>query len=120
MQMSADPHVHVARSPWWFKLLGRMLEPWVRIKRDPAEPAALLRSGAAVCYAIERDGTSDALILERACREAGLPSPMQLLDLPGRRRRPGRSSSCIGLGRPASRQARSRISASDVPSRSMA
>ncbi|QWT19240.1 glycerol-3-phosphate 1-O-acyltransferase PlsB [Bacillus sp. NP157] len=85
--MSADPHVHVARSPWWFKLLGRVLEPWVRIKREPAEPATLLKSGAAVCYAIERNGTSDALILERACREAGLPSPMQLLDLPGRRRR---------------------------------
>lgn len=85
--MSADPHTHVARSPWWFKLLGRLLEPWVRIKRDPAEPATLLQSGAAVCYAIERDGTSDALILERACREAGLPSPMQLLDLPARRRR---------------------------------
>jgi glycerol-3-phosphate O-acyltransferase len=85
--MSATPHVHVARSPWWFKLLGRFLEPWVRIKRDPAEPTTLLRSGAAVCYAIERDGTSDALILERACREAGLPSPMQLLELPGRRRR---------------------------------
>jgi glycerol-3-phosphate O-acyltransferase len=87
MQMSADPHVHVARSPWWFKLLGRMLEPWVRIKREPAEPAALLGSGAAVCYALERDGTSDALILVRAGREAGLPSPQQLLDLPGRRRR---------------------------------
>ncbi|NID16229.1 glycerol-3-phosphate 1-O-acyltransferase PlsB [Luteibacter yeojuensis] len=85
--MSADPHVHVTRSPWWFKLLGRMLEPWVRIKRDPAEPAGLLNSGVPVCYAIERDGTSDALILERACREAGLPSPMQLLDLAGRRRR---------------------------------
>lgn len=87
LPMSADPHVRVARSPWWFKLLGRLLEPWVRIKREPAEPASLLKSGAAVCYAIERDGTSDALILERACREAGLPSPMQLLDLPGRRRR---------------------------------
>ncbi|UPG86089.1 glycerol-3-phosphate 1-O-acyltransferase PlsB [Luteibacter aegosomatis] len=85
--MSADPHVHVARSPWWFKLLGRLLEPWVKIKREPAEPAGLLHGGAAVCYAIERDGTSDALILERACREAGLPSPMQLLELPGRRRR---------------------------------
>jgi len=85
--MSADPHVQVARSPWWFKLLGRLLEPWVKIKREPAEPAALLQSGVAVCYAIERDGTSDALILERACREAGLPSPMQLLQLPGRRRR---------------------------------
>ncbi|KAF1007710.1 MAG: Glycerol-3-phosphate acyltransferase [Luteibacter sp.] len=85
--MSADPHVQVARSPWWFKLLGRLLEPWVKIKREPAEPAALLQGGAAVCYAIERDGTSDALILERACREAGLPSPMQLLHLSGRRRR---------------------------------
>ncbi|HEY8683355.1 MAG TPA: glycerol-3-phosphate 1-O-acyltransferase PlsB, partial [Rhodanobacter sp.] len=32
-----------------------------------------------VCYVIERDGFSDALILQRACSEAGLPSPMQAL-----------------------------------------
>jgi len=73
------------RVPWWFNLGSRLLEPWVRLRRDPAEPATLLKSGAPVCYVIERDGLSDALILERACREAGLPSPLQ--PLPGTRRR---------------------------------
>jgi glycerol-3-phosphate O-acyltransferase len=74
-----------SRAPWWFNLAGQLLEPWVRLRRDPAEPAALLQAGAPVCYVIERDGFSDALILERACREAGLPSPMQ--PLAGTRRR---------------------------------
>lgn len=73
------------RAPWWFNFAGQLLQPWVRIRRDPAEPAALLRPGVPVCYVIERDGFSDALILQRACREAGLPSPMQAL--PGTRRR---------------------------------
>ena len=74
------------RAPWWFNLAGQLLQPWVRIRRDPAEPAALLRAGVAVCYVIERDGFSDALILQRACREAGLPSPMQALAGTRRRR----------------------------------
>ncbi len=68
-----------SRAPWWFTLAGQLLEPWLRLRRDPAEPATLLQTGAPVCYVIERDGFSDALILERACREAGLPSPMQPL-----------------------------------------
>ena len=68
-----------SRAPWWFGLASQLLEPWVRIRRDPAEPASLLKAGAPVCYVIERDGFSDALILERACREAGLPPPMQPL-----------------------------------------
>ncbi|HEY2623250.1 MAG TPA: glycerol-3-phosphate 1-O-acyltransferase PlsB [Dyella sp.] len=75
-----------SRAPWWFNLAGQLLEPWVRIRRDPAEPAALLKAGAPICYVIERDGFSDGLILERACREAGLPSPMQPLSGTRRRR----------------------------------
>jgi glycerol-3-phosphate O-acyltransferase len=81
--MTAD--LSPRRAPWWFSLVSQLLEPWVRIRRDPAEPASLLRSGAEVCYVIERDGLSDLLILDRACREAGLPSPMQ--PLAGTRRR---------------------------------
>ncbi|EIL99796.1 glycerol-3-phosphate 1-O-acyltransferase PlsB [Rhodanobacter denitrificans] len=73
------------RAPWWFNLAGQLLQPWVRIRRDPAEPAALLQAGVPVCYVIERDGFSDALILQRACREAGLPNPMR--PLAGTRRR---------------------------------
>ncbi len=74
------------RAPWWFNLAGQLLQPWVRIRRDPAEPATLLQPGVPVCYVIERDGFSDALILQRACREAGLPSPMQTLAGTRRRR----------------------------------
>ena len=73
------------RAPWWFNLAGQLLQPWVRIRRDPAEPTSLLQAGVPVCYVIERDGFSDALILQRACREAGLPNPMQ--PLTGTRRR---------------------------------
>ncbi len=74
------------RAPWWFDLAGPLLQPWVKIRRDPAEPAALLGGDAPVCYVIERDGFSDALILQRACREAGLPSPLQALAGTRRRR----------------------------------
>jgi glycerol-3-phosphate O-acyltransferase len=77
--MTTAETAYRSRAPWWFNLAGHLLEPWVRIRRDPAEPAALLKSDAPVCYVIERDGFSDALILDRACREAGLPSPMQPL-----------------------------------------
>ncbi|WP_426701811.1 glycerol-3-phosphate 1-O-acyltransferase PlsB [Rhodanobacter sp. Col0626] len=73
------------RAPWWFNLAGQLLQPWVRIRRDPAEPATLLQAGVPVCYVIERDGFSDSLILQRACREAGLPNPM--LPLSGTRRK---------------------------------
>ena len=74
------------RAPWWFNLAGQLLQPWVRIRRDPAEPAALLQTDAPICYVIERDSLSDALILQRACVEAGLPSPMQALAGTRRRR----------------------------------
>ncbi|WP_184508821.1 glycerol-3-phosphate 1-O-acyltransferase PlsB [Rhodanobacter sp. ANJX3] len=77
--MSSADHPARQRAPWWFHLAGQLLQPWVRIRRDPAEPAALLQAGAPVCYVIERDSLSDALILQRACLEAGLPNPMQSL-----------------------------------------
>lgn len=85
MMTTAEP-TYRSRAPWWFNLAGHLLEPWVRIRRDPAEPATLLQGDAPVCYVIERDGFSDALILDRACREAGLPSPMQPLPHTRRRR----------------------------------
>ena len=73
--------------------MSLLLDPWIRIRRDPAEPTTLLKPGVPVCYVIERDGASDALILDRACREAGLPSPMQSLSGTRRRR------SMFALGR---------------------
>ncbi|MEW5304338.1 MAG: hypothetical protein WDW36_006955 [Sanguina aurantia] len=74
------------RAPWWFKLAGQLLQPWVRIRREPAEPAGLLQAGTPVCYVIERDSLTDSLILQRACLEAGLPSPMRALAGTRRRR----------------------------------
>ncbi|GAB3372676.1 glycerol-3-phosphate 1-O-acyltransferase PlsB [Lysobacter rhizosphaerae] len=81
---AADPRPHPApRRPLWAKLLGSLLEPWVELKVEPANPlehvAAL--DGRPVCYVLEDYGLSNALILERACREAGLPTPLQ--PLPG-------------------------------------
>ncbi|WP_147652967.1 glycerol-3-phosphate 1-O-acyltransferase PlsB [Vulcaniibacterium gelatinicum] len=64
------------RRPLWARLLGRLLDPWIRLELEPAEPARLT-DGRPVCYVLEDYGLSNALILERACREAGLPSPLQ-------------------------------------------
>lgn len=72
------------RRPWWAKLLGRVMAPWVQLTIEPRNPAAEIPeewSGRPVCYVLEDYGLSNALILERACREAGLPSPLQ--PLPG-------------------------------------
>lgn len=64
------------RRPLWARLLGRLLDPWIRLELEPAEPARLA-DHRPVCYVLEDYGLSNALILERACREAGLPSPLQ-------------------------------------------
>ncbi|WP_396617605.1 glycerol-3-phosphate 1-O-acyltransferase PlsB [Lysobacter soli] len=72
------------RRPWWATLLGRIMAPWVQVTVEPRNPAAEIPeewSGRPVCYVLEDYGLSNALILERACREAGLPSPLQ--PLPG-------------------------------------
>jgi len=81
------PENPAPRAPWTRVLLGRLLAPWVRIKRDPAEPMSLLAANADVVYVIERAGLSDSLILERACREAGMPDPLKPMPGGGKRRR---------------------------------
>ena len=80
-ESSKLPSRHVPPS-WLFRLLGRLIEPWLAIRREP--PGAgdeLVLPELPVCYAIERYGLSNVLILEQACREAGLPSP--LVAMPG-------------------------------------
>ena len=67
---------------WLFRLLGRIIAPWLAIRREPPGPGAdLVLPDLPVCYAIERYGLSNVLILEQTCREAGLPSP--LVPMPG-------------------------------------
>ena len=72
-----------ARRPWWVRLLGQLMAPWVSLTIEPDTPAAHTPdwNGGPVCYVLEDYGLSNALILERACRETGLPSPLQ--PLPG-------------------------------------
>ncbi len=82
--LSRETLVHAG---WWRALWGTLLGPWIKIKRDPAEPVALLAPDTPVIYVIERNGFSDSLILERACREAGLPSPLAWMPGMAKRRR---------------------------------
>lgn len=80
------PPVRQGRRPLWARLLGRLIEPWLGLKiepeqlqHDPAQP---------VVYVLEDYGLSNALILDKACRDAGLPSPLVPLagDPTGRKR----------------------------------
>ncbi len=78
-----------AQAPGWLKMLGALLKPWLRIQRTPDDARALLPDDPRpTVYVIERYGLSDTLILEQACKEAGLPSPYAAADrLPIKRRR---------------------------------
>ncbi|HET7064107.1 MAG TPA: glycerol-3-phosphate 1-O-acyltransferase, partial [Rudaea sp.] len=64
-------------APLWLRALGFLIEPWIRIRREPAEPRSQYDLALPVCYVTERYGLSDTLILEQACREAGLPEPLR-------------------------------------------
>jgi glycerol-3-phosphate O-acyltransferase len=68
------------RRPWWARLMGRLLAPWIDIDIEPEAPAAAV-DARPLCYVLEDYGLSNALILDRACRQAGLPSPLR--PLPG-------------------------------------
>jgi glycerol-3-phosphate O-acyltransferase len=83
---ATDTH---ARVPFLFRALGRLIAPWLAIRREPATAdAPLVRPDVPVCYVIERYGLSNALILEQTTREAGLPSPLVAMpgDLAGHKR----------------------------------
>ncbi len=74
------------RPPLWARLIEKLLVPWIEIKREPSVPPFTL--DRPVCYVLEDYGLSNTLILDRACREAGLPSPLAMLpgDPLGRKR----------------------------------
>lgn len=72
----------VERAPWLWRVLGALTRPWLKIRTEPPEPAMLLKAKQApVVYLLERYGMSNAVILEEACREHGLPPP--LMPMPG-------------------------------------
>ncbi|HET7842895.1 MAG TPA: glycerol-3-phosphate 1-O-acyltransferase PlsB [Xanthomonadales bacterium] len=76
MTHTGAPPTGAARASWPHRLAARLLKPWLKIRSEPAQPATVLKGDAPVCYMLERYGLSNALILEEACREAGLPSPL--------------------------------------------
>lgn len=86
-----------AKRPLWARILGRLVDPWLKLDIEPNEPAQFQQfdDGRPVCYVLEDYGLSNALILERACREAGLPSPLQ--PIPGDPL--GRKRSYVALSR---------------------
>ncbi|WP_407908566.1 glycerol-3-phosphate 1-O-acyltransferase PlsB [Lysobacter claricitrinus] len=69
--------------PLWARVLERVMAPWVALKIEPTSPVEHVPdwNGRPVCYVLEDYGLSNALILDAACREVGLPSP--LTPLPG-------------------------------------
>ena len=71
-----------AKRPLWARLLSRLADPWLALSIEPATPGELLDTRP-ICYVLEDYGLSNALILDRACRDAGLPSPLLPLPVPG-------------------------------------
>jgi glycerol-3-phosphate O-acyltransferase len=67
------------KPPLWLRIVGWFLQPWIEISRDPEVPP--FQVDRPVCYVLESYGVTNLLILARACREAGLPSPLR--SLPG-------------------------------------
>ncbi len=75
--------------PLHIRVLGSLLSRWLKIRQEPTDPAELIPpSDLPTVYVVERQGFSDALILDQATSEAGLPAPYAAWeDLPIRRRR---------------------------------
>lgn len=89
---SSSPAVRPELS-WWLRLIEGLLRPLIKLKHLPPGPEAPpFDPSRPVLYVLEHHGLSNALILERACREAGWPAPSARL--PGLRRR-----SWFALGR---------------------
>jgi len=74
------------RRPLWARVMGRLADPWLDLKLESSELDTT--DPRPICYVLEDYGLSNALILDKACRQAGLPSPLRPLpgDPTGRRR----------------------------------
>lgn len=69
-----------SHAPWWQRLMGRWMRPWVTLRQQlPLPEHRQIQLDQPVCYVLERYGVSNTLILNRACEEAGLPAPWAVL-----------------------------------------
>lgn len=108
MDQPLTPPTTSTHVPWGVRALGVLFKSRIRIRREPTDPVATLlhTPSLPVCYVTERYRLSDKLILEQACHEAGMPSPLLPFTL-GDLRRPlamfalsRRKGWLIGRGRP--------------------
>src|SRR5690606_19268054 len=61
------PRPVAARRPLWARLLGWVVGPWLDLKLEPAQQPQ--DDPRPVCYVLEDYGLSNALILDKACRQ---------------------------------------------------
>lgn len=80
--------LYASSSPWWLRLLQWLLRPLIKIQRVSPNSEMPFDSERPVIYVIEHGGLSNRLLLDRACREAGWPSPSQTLAIGRGKRRP--------------------------------
>lgn len=74
------PPARPSKRPLWANLMSKLADPWLTPSIEPEDPRQYM-DGRPVCYVLEDYGLSNALILDRACRDAGMPSPLS--PLPG-------------------------------------
>ena len=74
------PSTRPAKRPLWANLMSKLADPWLTPSIEPEDPRQYVDIRP-VCYVLEDYGLSNALILDRACRDAGMPSPLS--PLPG-------------------------------------
>ncbi|MEO6518538.1 MAG: glycerol-3-phosphate 1-O-acyltransferase PlsB [Pseudoxanthomonas sp.] len=74
------PPARAVRRSLWARLMSKLADPWITPSIEPEDPRQYVDQRP-VCYVLEDYGLSNALILDRACRDAGMPSPLS--PLPG-------------------------------------
>ncbi|KAF1710214.1 glycerol-3-phosphate 1-O-acyltransferase PlsB [Pseudoxanthomonas sacheonensis] len=74
------PTARPAKRPLWANLMSKLADPWLTPSIEPEDPRQYV-DARPICYVLEDYGLSNALILDRACRDAGMPSPLS--PLPG-------------------------------------
>jgi glycerol-3-phosphate O-acyltransferase len=77
---------NTVKAPWyrraWLALVDAVLHPFLRLKRiTPESDRAPFDASQPVCYILDRHGLSNLAILDRACREAGWPRPIDPMPL---------------------------------------
>ncbi len=74
------PPTRPPKRPLWANLMSKLADPWLTPSIEPEDPRQYVDTRP-ICYVLEDYGLSNALILDRACRDAGMPSPLS--PLPG-------------------------------------